>query len=88
MKTLDRYGILPLDAIGALQLGQKSEAVRIVRQQLGVDRSAADELVDYYLRRHPVSFMPGAESRSRAPWLLPALLSLCACGICVLTLLR
>ena len=25
---------------------------------------------------------------SRTPWLLPALLSLCACGICVLTLLR
>ena len=35
-----------------------------------------------------ISFMPGAESRSRTPWLLPALLSLCACGICVLTLLR
>ena len=40
MKTLERQLLLPLDAIGALELGKKPEAVRIVRQQLGVELPA------------------------------------------------
>lgn len=53
METMDKPVTLPLEAIGALELGQAPEAVRIVRMQFGISSEDAQLLVDDYARRHP-----------------------------------
>ncbi|RZU47610.1 hypothetical protein EV700_0577 [Fluviicoccus keumensis] len=59
MKSMDRSTTLPLDAIGALELGQKPEAIRIVRQEMGMNPEEAGHLIDHYLKMHPVAPVPG-----------------------------
>lgn len=81
MKTLERQTLLPLDAIGALELGQKPEAVRIVRQQLGVDMPVAQALIEGYLKQHPVEIMPGFSADGSGHWLW-----LLLCGVALLSL--
>ena len=44
---------LPPEAIAALLRGHKIDAIRIVREQHGVDLKAAKDLVDAYARDHP-----------------------------------
>ncbi|PTQ89051.1 ribosomal protein L7/L12 [Agitococcus lubricus] len=44
---------LPLSAIGALALGQKIQAIKIVRQETALDLKTAKELVEAYEREHP-----------------------------------
>lgn len=44
---------LPLSAIGALALGQKIQAIKIVRAETSLDLKAAKHLVEAYEKEHP-----------------------------------
>ena len=44
---------LPLSAIGALALGEKIEAIKIVRNETSLDLKAAKMLVEAYEKEHP-----------------------------------
>ena len=44
---------LPLSAIGALALGQKIQAIKIVRAETALDLKAAKNLVEAYEKEHP-----------------------------------
>lgn len=44
---------LPLSAIGALALGQKIQAIKIVRAETSLDLKAAKNLVEAYEKEHP-----------------------------------
>lgn len=44
---------LPLSAIGALALGQKIQAIKIVRAETSLDLKAAKTLVEAYEKEHP-----------------------------------
>lgn len=44
---------LPLSAIGALALGQRIQAIKIVRAETALDLKTAKELVEAYEREHP-----------------------------------
>jgi hypothetical protein len=44
---------LPLSAIGALALGQKIQAIKIVRNETSLDLKAAKILVEAYEQEHP-----------------------------------
>lgn len=44
---------LPLSAIGALALGQKIQAIKIVRTETSLDLQTAKALVEAYEREHP-----------------------------------
>lgn len=72
---------LPLDAVGALELGQKQEAVRIVRDTLGLDPARASELVERYLRQHPPHPLPFTRLDDSSRWLWTML-----AGLTLLTL--
>jgi hypothetical protein len=86
MKTPEGKVNLPIAAIGALELGQKPEALKIVRRELGMNPEEASELVDHYLNAHPVSRVPGFESGSvrREFWIVLVLFLVVAlCGYAV-----
>ncbi|MBH1971511.1 hypothetical protein FK216_09460 [Moraxellaceae bacterium AER2_44_116] len=44
---------LPLSAIGALALGEKIQAIKIVRNETSLDLKAAKMLVEAYEQEHP-----------------------------------
>lgn len=44
---------LPLDAIGALALGQKIQAIKIVRSEKSLGLQEAKALVEAYEKEHP-----------------------------------
>ena len=78
MKTENGNMNLPIAAIGALELGQKPEAVRIVRQELNVKPEQASAMVEHYLNAHPVSRIPGYAASNHDPlfWIIIGLLAL------------
>jgi hypothetical protein len=62
---------LPLSAIGALALGQKIQAVKIVRAETSLDLNAAKTLVEAYEKEHP-DIRPAhlmATTNESSPWL-------------------
>ena len=76
MNPMEKPITLPLDAIGALELGQTVEAVNIVRQELGVDVADARTLIDVYTREHPP-----APDRPRIPATVPGWLWVSAASL-------
>jgi hypothetical protein len=50
---IQHYPTLPLSAIGALTLGHKIEAIKIVRQENSLSLKEAKEAVEAYERAHP-----------------------------------
>ncbi len=49
---------LPLDAIGALELGQKIDAIKIVRKEMHLDLKSAKDVVEAYEKQNPVTHAP------------------------------
>ncbi len=78
MKTENGNMNLPIAAIGALELGQKPEAVRIVRQELNVKPEQASAMVEHYLNAHPVSRIPGytPSNHDALLWIILAVLAI------------
>ena len=73
---------LPLEAVSALHRGNKIEAIKVVRTQLGVDLKEAKQLVEKFLRTEPSVQASFAEMRARsAPgtlWRLAAIIGVVA----------
>jgi predicted DNA-binding protein (MmcQ/YjbR family) len=69
---------LPLSAIGALALGQKIQAIKIVRAETALDLKTAKELVEAYEREHPDIRPAPLVDRNAAdsPWLWVSVLFL------------
>jgi hypothetical protein len=67
---------LPPEAVAALARGHKIDAIRIVREEHGVDLKAAKDRVEAYARAHPAlgdRHSPGEVRASRGPALAIAL---------------
>lgn len=66
---------LPLSAIGALALGQRIQAIKIVRAETALDLKTAKELVEAYEREHPdIRPAPVIERGESSSWLWLSLL--------------
>lgn len=75
---------LPLDAIGALTLGQRVDAIQIVRKELGLDINAAKALIEAYERQNPAlqsTTTPITHTNAGWLWLLLGLLLLAALAV-------
>ena len=61
---------LPLSAIGALALGQRLQAIKIVRDETALDLTTAQELVEAYERKYPdIHPEPAMGQNESALWL-------------------
>ena len=57
---------LPHEAVSALHRGHKIEAIKVVREQQGVDLKEAKQRVEQFLRAHPSVEASFAEMRARS----------------------
>jgi len=69
---------LPAAAIAAIERGRKIEAIKIVRQQWGIDLKESKGVVDAYIKSQP-----GLESRPQIPGRLALFLLLAALAIAI-----
>jgi type VI protein secretion system component VasF len=66
MASMDQKPTLPLEAVSALHGGNKIEAIKIVREQQGVDLKEAKQRVEQFLRAEPSVQASFAEMRARS----------------------
>ncbi|MCB1658423.1 MAG: ribosomal protein L7/L12 [Pseudomonadales bacterium] len=71
MMPQDSTPLIPLAAIGALALGHKIDAIKIVRQENSLSLKEAKEAVEAYQRAHPdLALQPSSEHKtSTSLWL-------------------
>ena len=63
---MEQKPTLPLEAVSALHSGNKIEAIKSVRAQLGVDLKEAKQRVEQFLRAEPSVQASFAEMRARS----------------------
>ena len=63
---MDEKPILPLAAVNALREGRKVEAIKLAREELGVDLKEAKQRVERYLRADPLVQASYAQMRTRS----------------------
>jgi ribosomal protein L7/L12 len=82
MASTDQKPTLPLEAVSALHRGNKIEAIKIVREQQGVDLKEAKQRVEQFLRAEPSVQASFAEMRARsgqsALWWVAAIIGVIA----------
>jgi ribosomal protein L7/L12 len=82
MASMDQKPTLPLEAVSALHSGNKIEAIKIVREQQGVDLKEAKQRVEQFLRAEPAFQASFAEMRARsgqsALWWVAAIIGVIA----------
>jgi ribosomal protein L7/L12 len=66
MASTEQKPTLPLEAVSALHRGNKIEAIKIVREQQGVDLKEAKQRVEQFLRAEPSVQASFAEMRARS----------------------
>jgi ribosomal protein L7/L12 len=82
MASMDQKPKLPLEAVSALHRGNKIEAIKVVREQQGVDLKEAKDRVEQFLRAEPSVRASFAEMRARsgqgALWWVAAIIAVVA----------
>ncbi len=84
MESVNQSTNLPLSAIGALALGQKIQAIKIVRSERSLGLKEAKELVEAYEKEHPDIRPQAAIEKNNAPslWLWLTSLFLVMMAMC------
>jgi Ribosomal protein L7/L12 C-terminal domain len=82
MARMDQKPTLPLEAVSALHRGNKIEAIKVVREQQGVDLKEAKHRVEQFLRAEPSIQASFDEVRARsgqgALWWVAAIIAVVA----------